>query len=81
MIKLPVLIIAFLPKKWQAKQIKLHWDSFSDKEILASYDDNTKWIKALNGLYGAKPSPIRDKFQKRLDELVLPQMKERNLIV
>lgn len=78
--KLPALIIMFLPKKMKEKQIKIHWDSFSDSDILASYEDDTKWIKALNGLYNDEPSTLRDKFQKHLDDKVLPQMRERGLI-
>lgn len=77
--KLPALIIMFLPKKQQDKQIKLHWDSFSDSVILASYEDDTKWIKALNFLYKDEPSTLRDKFQRHLDDKVLPQMRQRGL--
>lgn len=78
--KLPVFIIWLLPKKWQTKHIKKHWDSFSDKDVIAAYEDDTKWIEALNGLYGDSQSDIRDKFQNHLNDLVLPQMKQRNLL-
>ena len=77
--KLPVIIIMFLPKKWQEKQIKLHWNSFTDEEILKAYKEDVEWINALHGLYGNKPSPIIDKYKKHLSEKVIPQMNKRGL--
>jgi len=80
MIKLPAIIIIFLPKKWQDIQVKLRRDSMPDSDILDAYKDDTEWIEALTGLYKDSPSPVKDKFQKRLDEMVLPQMRRRGLI-
>lgn len=79
MIRLPPIIVMLLPKKWKKKQIKLHWDEFTDQQIMKAYQDDVKWIDALNKLYDGEPSPIIDKFKAHLNDLVIPQMNERGL--
>lgn len=79
MIKLPPIIIMLLPEKWKKKQIKLHWDEFTDQQIINSYRDDVKWIDAISALYDGEPSSLLDNFKTHLNEFVIPQMIERGL--
>lgn len=69
----------FLPKKWQEKQIELHWDDFTDAEILDSYKESVDWIDTLQNLYDGEPQCLIDKFNRHLSDRVIPQMKKRGL--
>lgn len=79
MIKLPALIVFFLPKKYQEQQIQMRWDECSDSEVMEAYNDDVKWIDCLDNLYGDEESALRDKFKSHLSNYVIPQINKRNL--
>ena len=74
--KLPIWIVAYLPKARKAKYIKSVWDNKSDEQILASFDDAAQWITVLGQ---TDTSGVVSSCQERLDLYILPQMKRRNL--
>lgn len=80
---IPLGIVALLPRKWRDKYIQQYWDTQPEEFVLTAYDDATGWIEQLNRL-GIAGNPVllklRDKNQYRLDELIIPQMKKRNLM-
>ena len=78
--KLPLLIVSFLPKKLQDKYIQHRWDKKTNKDILVAFKDATEWIELGNGLLTSSTiMEIAGDCQDRLDKFILPQMIKRKL--
>ena len=78
--KLPLLIVSFLPKKLQDKYIQKRWDNKADEHILIAFEDANQWIELNKGIMSTPTiREISASCQDRLDRLILPQMAKRNL--
>ena len=78
--KLPLLIISFLPKKLQDKYIQKQWDNKEDKHILIAFEDASEWIRLSKGIMSTPTlRGIAASCQDRLDKFILPQMNRRGL--
>jgi len=78
--KLPIWLIALLPKSMGDKQIQNIWDHKTDDQILHSFDDATGWIDSSLGIMACSTiDKIAQDCYYRLDVYILPQMRIRNL--
>ena len=78
--KLPLLIVSFLPKKWQDKYIQKQWNNKEDEHILIAFEDANQWIELSKGrMSTATIRKIAADCQDRLDKFILPQMNRRGL--
>ena len=78
--KLPLLIVSFLPKKLQDKCIQHRWDKKTNKDILVAFKDATEWIELSNGIMSSPTlKKIAGDCQDRLAKFILPQMIKRGL--
>ena len=78
--KLPVVLVAFLPKKLQERHICSVWDNKPDSDILDAYEDATEWIRLSQGIMKCSTlDKIAKDCQGRLDSRILPQIKKREL--
>ena len=79
--KLPIWLIALLPKRQQKTQIQKMWDNKSDESIRAAYKDAMGWVDLSNTLYSPSGTirTIADDCLRKLDKYIKPQMRKRGL--
>ena len=84
--KLPWIVVSFLPKKWQDKYIQHQWDNKSDDSIIHALADAEGWVELNNRILanGGEHMPTLNKVAKscqdRLDRLIMPQVTKRGLL-
>ena len=79
MIKLPRLVVTYLPKGWQDKYIERLWDDTPDDDILDAYDDAIDWIELSHNCISPTVKDVAVSCQSKLDNYVLPQMRKRGM--
>jgi hypothetical protein len=79
--KLPTLLVTFLPKNMQAKYVNYVWDNKSDESILESYKDATEWIELSSKMASETLVKIAADCQDRLDKYIMPQINKRGLVI
>ena len=79
--KLPLLVITFLPKKYQERYIQKQWDNKSDDDIMIAFNDAIDWMQLASGRMstGAIKDIARD-CEDRLRKYIMPQVTRRGLI-
>lgn len=78
--KLPLIIVTFLLKKWQDKYIQKQWDNKTDESILIALEDANEWIELSKGIMSTTlTKDIAKNCQDRLDKFILPQVTKRGL--
>ena len=78
--KLPLIVVTFLPKKWQDKYIQKQWDNKTDESILTALADANEWIELSKGIMsGIVIEEIAKDCQDRLDKFIIPQVTKRGL--
>jgi len=78
--KLPLIIVSYLPKKLQDKYIQHVWDNKKDRSILRAFVDATDWIDlSIGSMDSLVVADIAEDCVKRLDKHIMPQMRKRKL--
>lgn len=78
--KLPLMIVSFLPKKWQNDYVQHVWDSKTDKSIIHAYDDCMGWICFSRGMSCDGTASIASRCEDKLEKYINPQMKKRGIV-
>lgn len=79
--KLPLLLVTYLPAKLQHKYIKHRWSLKSNAIILSAFEDATGWIDISLGRFCDDTTiKIANDCIMRLELYILPEMRKRGLI-
>lgn len=79
--KLPLIIVSFLPKKYKDKYIQKQWDNKSDESIITALADAEGWIEISEGTLSTPTiRDIASDCQDRLDRFIMPQVTKRGLL-
>ena len=77
--KLPLIVVTFLPKKWQDKYIQKQWANKTDDDILLALKDANGWVELSNTVTSPTLREMAKNCQDRLDKFILPQVTKRGL--
>ena len=47
--KLPLIIVSYLPKKYKDRYIQKQWDNKSDDSIMIAFNDAVDWMQLASG--------------------------------
>ena len=79
--KLPLIVVSFLPKKYKDRYIQKRWDKKSDDDIMIALADAEGWIEISKGRVSTPTiREIASDCQDRLDKFIMPQVTKRGLL-
>lgn len=79
--RIPLLLVTYLPKSLQHKYIKYRWSLKSDTRILLAFEDATGWVDLSLGKFTDYTIiKIANDCIMRLELYILPEMRKRGLI-
>lgn len=79
--KIPLILITFLPKKYQERYVHKQWDNKSDDDIIVALADAEGWIGLASGIASSVTiREIASDCQARLDKYITPQVTKRGLL-
>ena len=79
--KLPLLVLSFLPKKYQERYTQKQWDKKSDDDIMVALADAEGWIGLDKGVVSTPTiNKVAADCKDRLDKYIMPQVTKRGLV-